>query len=195
MKKFNKFESAQVKKGSVFELLPKGAYVLKILKAVEEENKNGNGSHIKVAFDVAEGEYKDFYKKQFDASPNEDKHWPYDGVYNLTAPDDSSPQWMIDNFGTFVAALEDSNDGYHWDWDESKWKGLVIGALFRNEQSQKDGTIYDHNRPFWFRKADDIRNNKYGRLPKDKLVDASTIPAPADKFVPLGDIGEDDVPF
>ena len=32
MKKFNKFETAQVKTGSVFEPLPKGAYVIKVLK-------------------------------------------------------------------------------------------------------------------------------------------------------------------
>ena len=171
MKKFNKFETAQVKTGSVFEPLPKGAYVIKVLRAEECRNKKDDGSYIKVAFDIAEGEYTDFYKKQFDAVTDEDKHWPYDGIYNLVAPDDDSPQWQIDNFGTFVAALEDSNDGYHWDWDETKWKGLVLGALFRNEQNESNGKVYDHIRPFWFRQAQNVRDNKYGRLPKDKLIE------------------------
>lgn len=192
MKKFNKFDTAQIKTGSLFDPLPKGAYVIKIMKASEEQNKNGEGSHIKVAFDIAEGEYKDFYKKQFDSLTDEDKHWPYDGVYNLVAPDDNSPQWMIDSFGTFVAALEDSNDGYHWDWNEKKWKGLVIGALFRIEQNESNGNIYDHTRPLWFRDADAVRNGKCGRLPKDKLVTAKNTD---DSFMNIPDDAVDDIPF
>lgn len=193
MKKFEKFETAQIKTGSVFSPLPKDAYVIKIVGAKEENNKNSEGTHIKVAFDIAEGEYKDFYQKQFDAQANEDKHWPYDGVYNLSAPDDNSPQWMIDNFGTFVAALEDSNAGYHWDWNEGKWKGLVIGALFRNEQSESNGNVYDHTRPIWFRNAQSIRDKKFGRLPKDKLIAVKK--SDSDPFMSLPEDGEDEVPF
>ncbi len=188
MKKFDKFETAQIKKGSVFEQLPKGAYVIKIKAAKEEPNKNGSGSHIKIEFDIAEGEQKDFYQKQFEAMTDEDKKWPYDGVYNLVAPDDDSPQWMIDNFGTFVAALEDSNDGYHWDWDETKWKGLIAGALFRIEQTENNGNIYNHTRPLWFKDAQAVRDNKYGRLPKDKLVETK-----ADNFADAS--GVDELPF
>ena len=193
MKKFDKFETAQIKKGSVFDSLPKGAYVLKILAAKEEPNKNSAGSHIKVAFDIAEGEYKDFYKKQFDAITDEDKLWPYDGVHNLVAPNDDSEQWMIDAFGTFVAALEDSNDGYHWDWDESKWKGLVIGALFRNEQSESNGNVYDHVRPFWFRSAQSVRDGKYGKLPKDRLIGKPKTDPSGFMDIPSG--SDDELPF
>lgn len=193
MKKFEKFETAQIRTGSVFDPLPKGAYVLKIVNAKETENRNGNGSHIKIAFDIAEGDYKDFYKKQFEANTNEDKRWPFDGVHNLTAPDDNSPQWMIDQFGTFIAALEDSNEGYHWDWNESKWKNLVIGALFRIEQSESNGTVYDHTRPFWFRSAQSIRDQKYGRLPKDKLV--TTRSQSSDAFMDVPETETDNIPF
>ena len=192
MKKFNKFETAQIKTGSVFDPLPKGAYVLKILRAEECTTKKGDGAYIKVAFDIAEGEYKDFYKKQFDAITDEDKHWPYDGIYNLAAPDDDSPQWMIDGFGTFIAALEDSNSGYHWDWDETKWKNLIIGALFRIEQNKANGNVYDHTKPYWFRPADAVRNKKYGRLPKDKIIKAK--PA-SDSFINVPDGEEDEIPF
>lgn len=192
MKKFDKFETAQVKTGSVFDPLPKGAYVLKILRAEECRTKKDDGSYIKVAFDIAEGDYKDFYKKQFDAITDEDKHWPYDGIYNLSAPDDNSPQWMIDNFGTFIAALEDSNKDYHWDWDETKWKNLVIGALFRIEQNESNGNVYDHTRPCWFRAVDTIRNKKYGRLPKDKTVAAKPS---SDAFINVPDTEADEIPF
>lgn len=194
MKQFNKYETAQVRTGSVFDPLPKGAYVIKILKAEEEQNKSGVGSHIKVAFDISEGQYADFYKKQHDANVSEDKHWPYDGVYNLAVPDDDSPQWMIDAFKTFTNALEVSNDGYHFDWDEKKWKGLVIGALFRIEQNESNGNVYDHTRPHWFRDAKAVREGKYGRLPKDKLVQATGENA-SDGFVTVSGIEYDDIKF
>ena len=90
--KSNRENAVQI---SSFEILPKGAYVCKILKAAEVKNKNGNGSHIEIGFDIAEGDYKDFYKKQFDANTNEDKKWPNDARYNLNVPDDESPEWMI----------------------------------------------------------------------------------------------------
>ena len=195
MKKFKKFETANIKRGGSFETLPKGAYVIKILKA-EEYAKPGAGNsvtQIKIGFDVAEGEYKDFYKKQFDSNPNEDKKWPFDGVFYLSAPDDDSPQWMIDNFGTFIAALEDSNEGYHWDWDETKWKGLLLGALCRVEQSRDGDRIYTHTRPFWFRDAQSVRDGKYGKLPKDKLVEAD--PPKADDFMTIPMDAADECPF
>ncbi len=192
MKKSSKFETAQIRTGSVFDPLPKNAYVMKVIGVKEEPNKSGSGSHIKIAFDIAEGEYKDFYKKQFDANASEDKKWPYDGIYNLAAPDDDSPQWMWDSFKTFVSALEDSNNGYHWDWDESKWKDLIIGGLFRNEQSESGGNIYDHTRPYWFRSADTVRSGKYGRLPKDKLIEGTTAKKDGWVSVPGGEV---EVPF
>ena len=195
MKKFEKFDTAKIKTGGLFDPLPKGAYVIKIIKAVEEQNRNTDGSHLKIAFDIAEGEYADYYKKQFDANVSEDKHWPYDGVYNLTVPDDNSPQWMIDNFGTFVSMLEESNDGYHWDWDEKKWKGLVIGALFRNEQSENNGNVYDHTRPHWFRSAQSVRDGKIGRLPKDKLIASVASSSSPDTFMNVPDGAADDIPF
>lgn len=200
MKKFSKFDTAQIRTGSVFDPLPKGAYIIKILRAAEEQNKksdknpDGRGSHVKIAFDVAEGEYRDFYKKQFDASTNEDKTWPYDAIFRLAVPDDDSAQWMIDNFGTFIASLEESNTGYHWDWDETKWKGLVIGALFRNEQSEKDGNVYNHIRPYWFRPAQIVRDGKFGKLPKDKLV----TPKPSisgNDFMAIPDGAADETPW
>ena len=46
-----------------FEQLPKGAYVCKILNVEEQTSKKGH-SMVVVSFDIAEGEYKDFYMTQ-----------------------------------------------------------------------------------------------------------------------------------
>ena len=77
MKQFKGYER---KEQSSYEPLPKGAYVIKLLNIKEEPNKNGEGTHLKIAFDIAEGEYSGFYKKSFDDDSREDKKWPNDAV-------------------------------------------------------------------------------------------------------------------
>ncbi len=57
-----------------FETLPKGAYVCKVMNLEEVTYKNGKRG-IKISFDIAEGEYKDFYAEQYRKSTSEDKHW------------------------------------------------------------------------------------------------------------------------
>ena len=55
-----------------FEPLPKDAYVVRILSAKTAETKSGFNQLV-IAFDIAEGQYKDFYKAQYDANSSEDK--------------------------------------------------------------------------------------------------------------------------
>ena len=153
-----------------FELLPKGAYVVKILSAKEEKNKSNNGRHLTIAFDIAEGEYKDFYRGQFDESDGEDKKWPRDGVYYLTVPDDGCQDYVTTNWSSFFADLEDSNNGFVFDGDLKSLKGKLIGGKFHNEQSEWSGNVYDHTRLRWTCVADDVRNGKAGKMPNDKLV-------------------------
>lgn len=155
-----------------FETLPKGAYVVKILNAEQEKSKNGIGSHIKVSFDIAEGEYANFYTQQYKANTNENKDWPYDAVFYVNIPDDRSPEWMRLNYNTFFADLEDSNDGFVCQ-DTKSMKGKLIGGKFRIEQTTFNGNVYDHTKLYWTCVADDVRNGRAGRLPKDKLVDSS----------------------
>lgn len=115
------------------EQLPRGGYVCRIIGAKPIEN--GYGQSIKIAYDIEEGEYKGYFQRKYDASDREDKKWP--GVYLLNVPaDDGSERdgWTKRKFKTFVEALEDSNDGYHFDWDETKFKGLLIGFVMNYRQ-------------------------------------------------------------
>ena len=112
--------------------LPAGGYVAKIIGA-KVENYSW-GSVVVIAFDITEGEYSDFFRKQFDSNTNEDKKWK--GTYRLTVPDESS-QYFENNqrtFNNFIYSMEDSNSGYHYDCDETKFKGKSIGVLFRNKE-------------------------------------------------------------
>ena len=165
----------KTKRTKPFQQLPKGAYVIKIMNAKEETWPSGDGV-VRIAFDIAEGEYKDFYQKMFDNNPNEDKKWPMDGVFNLNVPSDRSEVYVWNNWNTFFADLEDSNGGFVFSGDVSTLRGKLIGGLFHIRQSQgDDGTVYDHTQMKWTRTADDVRDGKYGKLPKDKLIDTSAV--------------------
>lgn len=170
MAKFSYNKSNRDNAATPFSTLPKGAYVCKIIRAVEVQNASGNGTHIEIGFDIAEGEYKDFYRKAFDANTNEDKKWPQDARYYLNVPTDNAKEWQIQQWDTFWTNVEDSNPGYVFDGEGDKLNGKLFGGLFHIEQSEYNGNIYDHTRLKWTRAADDIRNGKYGKLPNDKLV-------------------------
>ena len=182
-----------------FEQLPKAAYVVKILGAKKE---NGNyGPQVSITFDIAEGKYAGFYQAQFDRNSNEDKKWPYDAVFYLNIPNDSSPEYVWRNWNTFFADLEDSNSGFVFDGDLKKLKGKLIGGKFHIKQTKgNNGTIYDHTRMKFSCVAEDVRQGKAGRLPNDKPIEgapaATTGSASAiDGFLSIPEGAEDELPF
>jgi hypothetical protein len=188
------------RKSNTFEQLPKGAYVIKIMGAKEDTWPSGD-KVLKIAFDIAEGKYKDFYQAMFERNTNEDKQWPYDAVFNLNVPADNSQSYVWDNWNTFFADLEDSNSGFIFDGDLKKLKGKVIGGKFHNKQTAKNGNVYDHIVMKWSCVADDVRNGKAGKLPNDKLVTGSSAPASKtsgesmDGFLSIPDGCDEELPF
>ena len=176
-----------------FEQLPKDAYVLKILNVKEEKNKKDDGRHLTIAFDIAEGDYKDFYREQYDARSDEDKKWPNDALFYLSVPDDDSKAYVWTNWNSFFADLEDSNAGFAFAGDVKTLKGKLIGGKFGIEQTVFNGTVYSHTRLRWPCVADDVRNGKAGKLPNDKLAKVPT--ASSDDFVDVPEGSEEEVPF
>lgn len=193
IKKFAGYEEAKVNAGG-FKALPKGGYVLKILSVKEATNKNG-GSRFDIAFDIAEGEYKDFYKEQYAdrKAGNEDAKWSNDAIYRLNIPDDGSQQCIKDAFKTFTTCLEESNSGYHFDWDESKWKGKLFGGLFHIEQSEWQGKVISHTHLKWVTTVKKIHEGKFS-LPNDKLLEKAAT-EDADGFMNVPDEIADELPF
>lgn len=188
------------KRKKAYQVLPKGAYVVIIKDAKEEKNQKNSGSHLKIAFDIAEGEYAGFYMKQFENNTNEDKRWPNDAVYRLTVPQSNSADYIYQYWNNFFADLEDSNNGFVFGGDPATLKGKKIGGKFHNEQSEgNDGTVYDHIRMKWTCVADDVRKGKAGAMPKDKLISGESVRKAADTSegfmdVPAG-AEEEGLPF
>lgn len=190
-----KYDKSKRKK--TYETLPKGAYVIRILNVTEEANKKGFGTHLTIRFDIAEGEYENFFANVFTSDQREDKKWPNDGTFYLTVPDTNSQQYVFDNWNSFWADLEDSNNGWVFDMEHFVMlKGKLLGAKFAIEQTEYNGQIYDHTRMRWTCVADDVRNGKAGKMPADKLITPS---APAseesnDEWLKVDAIA-DELPF
>lgn len=129
MRKIDGFENVQ--EATSFKRLPVDAYVCKIMNVndVPMDAKTGKGDYLKVFFDIAEGEYKGYFKKQYDADTRADKKWPNAGSFIRSYKDSALPM-----FKGFTNALEKSNKGYTWDYDEKKLKGKTIVLVIGDEE-------------------------------------------------------------
>ena len=164
MKAFNGLE---IKKSvSASEPLPAGGYVAKILNAKVEEYSWGEV--LVISFDIAEGEYKDFFSKQYKENTREDKKWK--GNFRLTVPNEGNQYFDSQKrtFGNAIWAIEESNPGYHWDWNEAALRGKIVGVLFRNfEWEMDDGRSGWSTECCTFVSVDDVRTGNF-KQPKDK---------------------------
>lgn len=180
-----------------FEVLPKGAYVVKILNVIEDTFPSGDRC-LRIAFDIAEGEHAGLYERNYKADTREDKQWPFDAVYTLSIPNDNSPAYVWTNWSRFFSDLEDSNNGFVFDDDLRKLKGKVIGGKFAIRQTEKNGNIYDHTTLRWTCVADDVRDGNPGKMPNDKLLEPapSMRPSvPSDHFMDIPEGADDELPF
>jgi len=176
------------------ETLPKGAYKVKILGASVEENSRGK--YIKIGCDIAEGEFKDFFANQYKNDQREDKKWQCNYLLNIPKDDGSQQDgWTKRKFKTFTEALEESNEGYHFDWDEQKFKGKLFGGLFNEQEYKKnDGTV---GKSVKIGKVISLRALKEGKykMPEDKLLKTSNNDSSSDSFMNIPDDLEEELPF
>ncbi len=151
--------------------LPEGGYVVRIVAAKVRNYSSADGSsydRLEIALDIEEGDYKGFYAEDFKAQQQEDKRWK--GTLRQYIPlDDGSEkdQWTQSVFKAMTSAIEESNPGYHWDWDEQKLKGKMVGCLFRLEEWSVNGKCGWKAQPFKFISADQVRKGQY-KTPKFK---------------------------
>lgn len=168
------------------ERLPIGGYILKILKA--EEITYDWGRKLKLSFDIADGDFKDFYKQNYNGQ-EEPKKWK--GTLMLTVPngdDSEKDQKRKKYFESQIACIEESNKGYEWDWNEEKLKGKLVGAVFGNQEYDFDGKSGFFTKCFGLRTVDAIKGGHF-KIPKDRLLDKTT--QSEDGFYPTKP-GEDD---
>ena len=185
----NKVNLDGVKAYGDVQILPKGGYVMKILGV--EVKQNRVGQYLELSCDVCEGEYKDFFATDYRAQ-DDPKKWHCNAFVNVPKDDGTQQDgWTKRSFKTFIDALEASNPNYHFDWDETKMKGLIIGGLFVNREYRSSyGDIRESTTLASWTTADKIRSGNY-KLPKDKPLkenrqeSSGFTPVPNDSDLPF----------
>ena len=195
--RFSDYE--QTKSYKDFEQLPKGGYVL-IIKGAEV-CENSVGQYVKIMCDVAEGDYKDHFLSEYCGQKKEDRKWHCNYLLNVPKDDGSEKDgWTKRRFKTVTEALEDSNPGYHFDWDERKFKGKLIGGLFNEREYENDkGEIKRATNLAQLCSVEKIRSGNY-KIPDDKLLggrppQTSALMTDADGFMNIPDGIDDELPF
>lgn len=148
------------------EILPIGGYVAKVRQAVVEETDYGE--KLVIYFEIAEGPHTGFFQKDFTAQTMEDKKWR--GVYRAYLPKDDGTEkdgWSKRTLSGIIWSFEQSNPGYHWNWEESTLKGLTVGVLFRNKEWEMNGNTGWTTECCALIDADSVRQGKF-KMPKDK---------------------------
>ncbi|VYS75622.1 Uncharacterised protein [uncultured Anaerotruncus sp.] len=189
MKPFNGYKA---EKAAPREHLPAGGYVAEIKDAKEVEYSWGRV--LVVSFDIAEGEKKGFFAADYRSQQQEDKKWR--GTYRLTVPKDDGSEndgRSKRTFGGAMWAIENSNQGYHWDWNEAGLKGKLVGVLYREKEWEMNGNTGWFTECCAFTDAASIRAGSF-QTPKPKPLAQKAAPAaPANDYLPIPDDG--DLPF
>nr|DAT39426.1 MAG TPA: Protein of unknown function (DUF669) [Caudoviricetes sp.] len=145
--------------------LPAGKYVCKIVKAQLMETQRAHRTQLVLLFDVADGEYKDYYRKQFNAAKGKDQNATWKGVHKQIIDGSSLPF-----FKGLMTAIEKSNPGYEFPWGrENNEKTLVdkkLGMVMGREQFKaSDGSLKWATKVVQVRSLDGLADAK---IPEDK---------------------------
>ena len=141
MKAFNGFESKP--QTSRPRQLPAGPYVARI-KAARIEGDEPDQSLV-IKLDVCEGEFENYF---FNRYKQDQKNYEsgksnfepkYKGIYRIRVPNDENtkaqyPESDRKRFGDMIYRIEESNPGYHWDWDEKGLAGLIVGINMQEDE-------------------------------------------------------------
>lgn len=168
MEKIENWENIEAKGISDFVGLKEGAYICKIINAEEHTNDITGTKSLKVQVDIADGEFKGYFQKQFDNDTNSDKKWNNNATRYLGLGESSQSF-----FKGFITVIEGSNNGYTWNWDEKTLKDKKVVGVFQPEEYEKqDGEIGVRIKLNSFRSIDKLNEVKVNNI---KLLDGTYV--------------------
>lgn len=119
-----------------YPMLPKGLYVAKINNVKIDGDEPDQRLVLRV--DITEGEHAGYYVKRFNSDKERGGQYEakYKGDFSIQIPNQNNPRrqhydWDNRAFGNAIWAIEQSNPGYHWDWNEAGLKGKAVGINVR----------------------------------------------------------------
>lgn len=169
MEKINNWEKIEAKGISDFKKLPAGGYVGIIKNAEEYTSETTGNKSLKVECDIIEGEYKDYFQNNYNSNPNMDKKWDNNSTRYLGLAESSLPFLK-----GFLTAVENSNSGYKWNWDEKSLIGKKVGLVYQWEEYEKqDGSKGIKAKLNQFRSIDKINETRTDSI---KLLNGGYMP-------------------
>lgn len=176
-----KFEGmkAEENQSNSMRYLPAGLYVVQVLDARIEGN--APDQKLGVLFEIFEGEYRGWFMKKYKAQKERGSSYEikYKGVIRIRIPNPENknaqyPESDIRRFNDMIYRFEQSNDGFHWDGDETKLKGLLVGMSMQEDEF--NGAAF--TKPARFEIVDDVRNGKVKVMPPkgERKQDPTTNP-------------------
>lgn len=164
-----------------FKRLPAGIYGVKITNVIDNPEKE----YLEVYCDITKGEYAGYFKKMVDA-----------GLQDASRSFRSYKQTALAFFKAFISAVEKTNPGYQWDWDEKKLIGKnVIAVVGEEEYRAQDGTVKTGIKVVEFRSLEAYQQGKI-KVPEIKRLPVQEQPVPVQaEHTETIDITDDELPF
>lgn len=196
MRKFDGYDKAESFAGE-YESLEPGGYICKILQVQAVEPEPGTKKYdtlLRIGFDIAEGDKGGYYKRTFDRKKESNPNTKWPGMYYQTIKADD-----LRYFKGFITAIENSNPGFKWDWDEQKLKGKLFGGVFGEEEYEMEqgkhaGEIGTSVKCMWVRSVEQIRSGNF-TVPKIKRLSKGSKPSSGFGSISDTTLGDDELPF
>lgn len=146
-------------------MIKPGGYICQVIGVVMEKSKNGNDM-ITINFDISEGEEKGYYMKRYKEAPRGNGQEPrWQGKYYIVKGTDG----YEGRLKAFITSIEESNQGFIWDWDEQKLRGQSFGGIFREEEYIANGEIRTSSKLWQVRSIKTIKSGDF-EIPKKKEI-------------------------
>lgn len=153
-----------IKEPSGREQLPPGGYVV-IINGAEVKRSPKGYEYLDLSIDIAEGEYKGYYQSDYYAQEGE-KRWK--GHYRQGTPKQDDEK-RTSYFKGMIKAIEESNPGYQWNWDERSLVGRIVGCLFGEVENEYNSKRFMRTEPRFMCGADRIRTGDFN-TPQPKML-------------------------
>ena len=174
--------------------LTAGGYICVVYSAKQEKSKNTDKKMLVINFDIAEGDFKGFYMNRYKNAPRDEKNPvepKWQGKYYIVLEGEG----YEGRLKAFTTSIEESNQGYTWDWNEENLKGKLFGGIFREEEYIYNGEVRTSAKLWQVRSVKTIKDGEF-EVPRKKEVseeEKSKLTAPFDTF--NQPVTDDDLPF
>ena len=164
-----------VNEAGEFKRLPAGIYGVKITNVIDhpEEDKQ----YFEIYCDIVKGEFKDYFQLQVATGLK-------DGSKTIRSYKPNA----LPFFKGFITAVEKSNQGYQWDWDEQKLVGKFVVAVFGEEEYlDQDGNVKVGTKVVEFRSVEAWKEGKIKvpelkKLPQVEKVNTEQLEIPDEEL-------------